>query len=46
MEEYVSTIVRITIRFFMHMHPNGWLNTWLLVTALGTLALQGHGSRR
>jgi len=45
MEEYVSTIVKIIIRFFMHMRPSGWLITMLIVTALGMLALQGFGSR-
>jgi hypothetical protein len=43
--EYVSTIVKLTIRFFNHMGPHGWMMTMFLAAVLGMLWMRGFGSR-
>jgi hypothetical protein len=43
--EYVSTIVKATIRLFNHMGPSGWMMTMFLVAVIGVFCLRGFGSR-
>ena len=45
MEQYVWEMVKITVRFFNHMGPSGWMMTMCLVAGIGMYSMRGFGSR-